>query len=550
LRNRGVVSVVTSCFESDLQETAIKLAEVGVSALDIYCGELPSSDWLMGRLQPDVPGEADWPTLYGDWLLKEIQGAENRARTRLSIVSLTTSFPAISESAQAETREHAISCVFQLLQVAALLHLPCIQIRAGRRIYSSTRPGDRKVPFLFDGEDEALLRVRASLIEVWQRYKGEEKRRGIPAAPAVALEIEPGESFALRGMAQLDHFGSLVKDAVKEGHLPPHWVGLNLDVGHALIFDHGDPVKCKEFLKGSELVLPIYGAHVSDHSLHHAADLPPGFFHTTDCFDDYLRFYLVDVPATLDPEAKKYYSGHVSIELEAVKYLHHVTRAHRVINYRLSEIGQHPRQQNVRAAQACILFADLRHSTATTFEIQGNEGVLSLAQFTDALYRLLVSRVRQIEPRARLDKFIGDAAMIVIEGNPAEVAPAGMKIATAILGGVVAQASQLRKGFGGIGIGIGLGEVAAGFIGPPAFAEETVLGKEVIIAFRLSAAAGPGEILASPSFHEAYRGTVNCNAIPEEYIEGAKSEVRLAGREPVSYWRFQANPLAASASSS
>ncbi len=554
--NTGEIAVITSCFNRRLARSAALLAEAGVHALDIYWPDMPDIHELAQGLNPVAKLHGDqWELTNAprilNWLMEQLAEAEDKVRTRIKVVSFTTSFPGISEPVGSPARQTAIQSLVTLLRVAECLRLPCIQIRTGRRIYSyrgALRPVLQENDHYFDGDDEALNRLRQSLIDVANTYK--EQFGSLPTS-GIALELEPGQSFLLRSVEHLKRLSFKINDAIQRGYLTSDWVGLNLDIGHCLILKDGERkngdndegrMLPHEFKDGEELILPIYGAHLSDHSLHHAADLAPGYFNPAESFDDYLWFYLEEVPKQyMGTERMKYYSGHVSIELEAVEYLHHVARAYRTINWRLFEIGDrkkvtlHPTLQPPREVEACIIFADLRKSTAATCQLQREGGLKALVDFTNQLNEIFVRRMRAIEPQARLDKFIGDAAMIVLEGPAKQTVEQAMRIACSIIGEEISLTPELNEVFQGIGIGIGYGKIASGYIGPTAFQEETVLGTEVIFASRLSGIAEKGQILTSPAFYEAHQKIASANRWRE--IESANSTLYLEiNAEP--YWQY------------
>jgi class 3 adenylate cyclase len=524
--NKGRVAVITSCFNHTFKETAVRLAELGIRELDVYWPNLKDTAFFethrppLGRLVGDQWELTDADAIFG-WLKQELAAAEDEARTRLRIVSFTTSYPSISEvsnsinqqigiNQQIDAQSVAVTSIATLLKVAEKFRLPNIQLRAGRRLFKSTfDDGDH----LAYNRDE-LERLKQSLIQIYQAYHPTLK--GHPKV-AIALELEPGEGFLLRSMEYVRSLRNDLYGMYDREELPKHWVGLNLDMGHCLILNNGNRINPEEFEDGlTHLLLPIYGAHISDHSIHHAADLAPGFFNSVRSFDDYLTFYLNKVPHYYKPGSvqAKYYSGHISLELEAVEYLHHVARAHRTINWRLFDLGSklnlelHPRQQKPQETEACVIFADLRGSTELTCAIQGtdpdNFNFDGLVEFTNQINNICLQNVREIEPQARLDKFIGDAVMIVLEGPMTEMANASIRIARKIQTEIQNQAPDILRGFRGVGIGISGGKMVRGYIGPKAFEEETVLGREVIFASRLSGVASPGQILTTPSFHSYY----------------------------------------------
>jgi class 3 adenylate cyclase len=554
--NKGRVAVITSCFEGTLAENAQKLAEIGINSLDIYWPDMLDTSIFSrnSKMARHVDGQwelTDADAIFG-WLNQQICQAEDEARTRLRIVSMTTSYPSISEMSRSavgsqagalpDSQGMAVNSIVTLLKVAERLRLPCIQVRAGRRIFKE------KGTLKYNRDDPALQRLLQSLIEIYRQYHSDGKGKLKPGKPkvALALELEPGESFLLRSLEHINRLSDKIQRSVHDGELPRDWVGLNLDIGHCLILKDGERVLPTEFPVENRLILPIYGAHISDHSIHHAADLAPGFFNKVTTFDDYLKFYLKQVPGYYPQGSAMadYYSGHISLELEAVGYLHHVARAHRTVNWRLFDLDLHPRQRDPEPTKACVIFADLRDSTEATCEFDNSKEWAELIEFTNKLNEIFLKRVREIEPHARLDKFIGDAVMIVLQGPMREMAQAALDIAVEIQSEINKQFRHLHPSFQGVGIGIGGGDMVAGFIGPRAFEEETVLGREVIFASRLSGEAKSTQTLVSPSFLMNYYGIEDLKKIPKaqrrlwRHVPAKKSKIRLGSKSTTDYWEY------------
>ena len=453
MRTDRYVAVITSCFQTRLEDTLVMLGEIGVSAIDFYWS--PHADDL-AELRRDFELDLDHTNdqvevdveIVRKWLRKTINEAENKAKMRFRVVSLTTSLPSISNPA-GPSRAKAVQCLATLVRLAELLHVPSVQIRAGRRVHYIR--DSREGQIHYDGDAMGLSRLIASLQEIRTAYRKAFRRNPVAA---VALEIEPGEGFLLRGVKQLQQIADKIAD-VEELRA---WVGLNLDIGHCLILDRGRELQPSDLMKSSDseekLIMPILGAHISDHSVHHAADLPPGVFHRAEVFKTWLAFYFKRVPELLSKKHKRFaksWTGHVSIELEAVGYIHQVARAHRVVSWMLAKTLEN---EEPRIVTAAVVFADLRKSTMATASLQ-QVGIRNLVKFTSRVYTAFVEGIREIYPTARLDKFIGDAAMIVLEGKEEEVAEAAIKIAQAIHGGGGALAANPDMGdvFRGIGVG-------------------------------------------------------------------------------------------------
>ena len=104
-------------------------------------------------------------------------------------------------------------------------------------------------------------------------------------------------------------------------------------------------------------------------------------------------------------------------------------------------------------------------------------------------------------------------------------APRALRAARAVLDGwrSLALDWQSRRGVTtGLGIGIHLGPVIAGPIGPPSFRHDTIVGDTVNIAARLCQRARAGEAL----FSEAVRRAPGIDALGYEMIELPALQVR------------------------
>lgn len=137
-----------------------------------------------------------------------------------------------------------------------------------------------------------------------------------------------------------------------------------------------------------------------------------------------------------------------------------------------------------------ILFCDIRGFTGRTVGMEPARLVELLNAHMTALTRVVHAH------GGIVDKFIGDAVMALF-GAPR---PQGDDARRALRAALAMQAERARldDATGApmpIGIGIATGPVVTGCVGAAERLEYTVLGDAVILAARLAAQAGPGEVL-------------------------------------------------------
>jgi class 3 adenylate cyclase len=137
-----------------------------------------------------------------------------------------------------------------------------------------------------------------------------------------------------------------------------------------------------------------------------------------------------------------------------------------------------------------ILFCDVRGFTGRTVGMEPPRLVALLNAHMTALTRVVHAHGGVV------DKFIGDAVMALF-GAPH---PQGDDARRALRAALAMQAERARLDAESgvpmpIGIGVATGPVVTGCVGAAERLEYTVLGDAVILASRLAAQAGPGEVL-------------------------------------------------------
>lgn len=131
-----------------------------------------------------------------------------------------------------------------------------------------------------------------------------------------------------------------------------------------------------------------------------------------------------------------------------------------------------------------VLFADIEGFTAITERLPPRAVVALLNEYFGAMTDVVMAR------GGRLDKYIGDAMMVVWEGEPAWGAAQAAQSALTMLRRLEAlQEKWLAEGKLPIKIRVGIasGRVIVGTIGAPVRQDRTVIGDAVNLAARLEA---------------------------------------------------------------
>lgn len=155
-----------------------------------------------------------------------------------------------------------------------------------------------------------------------------------------------------------------------------------------------------------------------------------------------------------------------------------------------------------------VMFVDMRGFTRASAQLDAAQLVALLEDY----FALVVARAA--EHGGRACNMAGDGVVLAfgLDGAGADPAPRALRTARALLDAWKGTAADWRSRRGivtGLGIGIHLGPVIAGPIGPPGFRHDTVVGDTVNLAARLCQRARAGEAL----FSDAVRGAPGVDAL-------------------------------------
>jgi adenylate cyclase len=175
-----------------------------------------------------------------------------------------------------------------------------------------------------------------------------------------------------------------------------------------------------------------------------------------------------------------------------------------------------------------VLFADIRNFTGLVQHISSEE----LRRFLNQFFELFTNII--FTARGTLDKFMGDAALVLF-GAPVTIdAPAVAAVGAAV---------EILKGFEdlrgkwvensawfsqiGIGIGISSGEVYLGNVGSEKRLDFTVIGTNVNIAQRLASETNSGQILITESVCREVSGTYTIKKEGARLLRGLDQDIQV-----------------------
>jgi adenylate cyclase len=187
----------------------------------------------------------------------------------------------------------------------------------------------------------------------------------------------------------------------------------------------------------------------------------------------------------------------------------------------------------VQSARVTVLFADLRGYTGMAERLPPMRVVPLLDEFLRLLATATAAFGGEVFHVAGDGIMAGFGVKSSVGGGATDALSAGH----AIIAGFAPIADRWRADLNieaGIGIGLHLGEVAMGAIGPPRHRTTTLVGDTVNVAARLCSRARAGEVLFSCTVAEALgERPPNTGAMP--YLQLPQLELR-GRREPIDIW--------------
>jgi adenylate cyclase len=173
-----------------------------------------------------------------------------------------------------------------------------------------------------------------------------------------------------------------------------------------------------------------------------------------------------------------------------------------------------------------VFFLDVRGFTPLSEKLQPEEVV----GFLNMMFNLITEIA--LENHGTIDKFIGDAAMILYNA-PLDVKHHeyyAVKSAFDIQKGMVQVRADVLEKYGvtiSVGIGINTGEVVVGNIGSNLRVDYTAIGDNVNTAARIESNTQPNQVLVSEATYERTNQYFVYNCIGEKMMKGKSVPVKL-----------------------
>lgn len=173
-----------------------------------------------------------------------------------------------------------------------------------------------------------------------------------------------------------------------------------------------------------------------------------------------------------------------------------------------------------------ILFLDIRGFTTLSEKLKPEEVV----DFLNEMFDLITNKA--LENKGTIDKFIGDAAMLIfnapldVEDHPYRA----VKTAWDIQQGMIEVRERIKERHGvtvNCGIGIHTGEVVVGNIGSYLRVDYTCIGDNVNTAARIESQTTAGQILVSEATYELTKDRFKFNYIGDRMMKGKTVAVKL-----------------------
>jgi adenylate cyclase len=173
-----------------------------------------------------------------------------------------------------------------------------------------------------------------------------------------------------------------------------------------------------------------------------------------------------------------------------------------------------------------VLFADICDFTPLSQRLEPEQVVRFLNEYFTAMTEII------FEHEGTLDKFIGDAMMVVFGAPVAN--PFHAKHAVACAVALQKEATRLREKAARectplfqVRVGLHSGPVVAGNIGSPSRIEYTVIGDTVNLAARLEPKAKPGGILISDATYQLVKDIVQAEKLSAIEVKGRTGQVEV-----------------------
>ncbi len=191
----------------------------------------------------------------------------------------------------------------------------------------------------------------------------------------------------------------------------------------------------------------------------------------------------------------------------------------------------------VRIACVTVLFADLRGYTGLAERLPA----ASVVPLLDEFFRVLATATETYG--GTVFHMAGDGMMagFGVNGESGNGARDALAAGHAILQGFAPIAARWRTELSieaGIGVGLHLGEVAVGVLGPPRHEAATLVGDTVNVAARLCSRARAGEVLLSCTVASALDGNAAASGAPvgaPPFLQLPQFELR-GRRVPIDIW--------------
>jgi adenylate cyclase len=201
-----------------------------------------------------------------------------------------------------------------------------------------------------------------------------------------------------------------------------------------------------------------------------------------------------------------------------------------------------PRPRNAKTERVTVLFADLRGYTGLAERLPPASVMPLLDEFLGVLGRATTQHGGQIFHMAG-DGMMAGFGLGDPAGDGAREALAAGHVMLLEFGAVAARWRRDMSIETGIGVGLHLGEVALGSLGPPGSRRTTLVGDTVNVASRLCSRARAGEVLLSCTVAtalDAKRLQKGSESMPAAILQLPQFELR--GRsEPLDIWCIPAS---------